>query len=177
MARLQGRTLFFITSPRTPQKMIPEIEILVNNFANRAWNMQSQEDFMKRLVADSNFEGVGSPKDLAFSARDRINRGPKALGLVDLKPKISLTEAGKNFLNEETTEETLLRQLLKFQLPSPYHTETENLSGVFFVKPYLEFFRLIFTLENVTFDELMIFGMQLTNYNKFDEVVSKIKKI
>ena len=176
MARLQGRTLFFITSPRTPQKMIPEIEILVNNFANRAWNMQSQEDFMKRLVADSNFEGVGSPKDLAFSARDRINRGPKALGLVDLKPKISLTEAGKNFLNEETTEETLLRQLLKFQLPSPYHTETENLSGVFFVKPYLEFFRLIFTLENVTFDELMIFGMQLTNYNKFDEVVSKIKK-
>ena len=100
MARLQGRTLFFITSPRTPQKMIPEIEILVNNFANRAWNMQSQEDFMKRLVADSNFEGVGSPKDLAFSARDRINRGPKALGLVDLKPKISLTEAGKNFLNE-----------------------------------------------------------------------------
>lgn len=176
MARLQGRTLFFITSPRTPMKMLPEIEILVNNFTNRTWNTQSQEDFMKCLAADPNFEGVGSPKDLAFSARDRINRGPKALGFVDLKPTISITEAGKNFLDEETSEEALLRQLLKFQLPSPYHTETENLSSVFSVKPYLEIFRLIYTLGKVTFDELMIFGMQLTSYNKFDEVVAKIQK-
>lgn len=176
MARLQGRTLFFITSPRTPMKMLPEIEILVNNFSNRTWDIQCQEAFMTRLAVDPNFEGIGSSKDLAFSARDRINRGPKALGFVDLKPTISITEAGKGFLEEETAEETLLRQLLKFQLPSPYHTETENLTGVFFVKPYLEIFRLISTLENLTFDELMIFGMQLTSYNKFDEVVAKIKK-
>jgi len=27
MARLQGRTLFFITSPRTPMKMLPEISL------------------------------------------------------------------------------------------------------------------------------------------------------
>ncbi len=176
MVRLQGRTLFFITSPRTPMKMLPEIEILVNNFSNRTWDIQCQEAFMTRLAVDPNFEGIGSSKDLAFSARDRINRGPKALGFVDLKPTISITEAGKSFLEEETAEETLLRQLLKFQLPSPYHTETENLTGVFFVKPYLEIFRLISTLENLTFDELMIFGMQLTSYNKFDEVVAKIKK-
>ena len=176
MARLQGRTLFFITSPRTPMKMLPEIEILVNNFSNRTWDIQCQEAFMTRLAVDPNFEGIGSSKDLAFSARDRINRGPKALGFVDLKPTISITEAGKSFLEEGTAEETLLRQLLKFQLPSPYHTETENLTGVFFVKPYLEIFRLISTLENLTFDELMIFGMQLTSYNKFDEVVAKIKK-
>lgn len=152
MARLQGRTLFFITSPRTPMKMLPEIEILVNNFAGRTWNGQCQENFMKCLAADQNFEGVGSPKDLAFSARDRINRGPKALGFVDLKPTISITEAGKNFLDEETTEEALLRQLLKFQLPSPYHTETEKLSSVFSVKPYLEIFRLIYGLTAIKFD-------------------------
>ena len=176
MARLQGRTLFFITSPRTPMKMLPEIEILVNNFTDRRWNKQIQEEFMRCLAADQNFEGVGSSKDLAFSARDRINRGPKALGFVDLKPTISLTEAGKNFLDEETTEEALLRQLLKFQLPSPYHTETKNSRSVFSVKPYLEIFRLIYILKKVTFDELMIFGMQLTSYNKFDEIVGKIHK-
>ena len=176
MAYLKSRTLFFITSPRTPMKMLPEINLLVNNFTGRTWNTKSQEEFMKCLAADPNFEGVGSPKDLAFSARDRINRGPKALGFVDLKPTIAITEAGKRFLDEDTSEEALLRQLLKFQLPSPYHTETNNLSGVFFVKPYLEFFRLIYTLKKVTFDELMIFGMQLTDYSKFDEIVSKIQE-
>jgi len=176
MARLQGRTLFFITSPRTPMKMRPEIELLVKEFTNKAWNTKTQEAFMKSLAEDENFEGVGSPKDLAFSARDRINRGPKALGFVDLKPCIKITDAGKLFLDEEVSEEALLRQMLKFQLPSPYHTELEGKSSVFSVKPYLEIFRLIYELEKVTFDEIMIFGMQLTSYTKFDDIVKKIKQ-
>lgn len=176
MARLQGRTLFFITSPRTPLKMVPEIKLLVQNFTGKVWNPVTQENFMLELANDPSFEGNGSPKDLAFSARDRINRGPKALGFVDLKPTISISEAGKMFLDEETTEEALLRQLLKFQLPSPYHTETNQLSGIFAVKPFLEIFRLIYTLEKVTFDEIMIFGMQLTNYNNFENIVEKILK-
>lgn len=157
-------------------KMVPEIEILAKNFAGKKWDNDSQESFIKKLVENPNFKGIGSPKDLAFSARDRINRGPKALGFVDLKPTISLTEAGINFLNAETAEEALLRQLLKFQLPSPYHTESKNTGSVYFIKPYLEMFRLIYILGRVTFDELMIFGMQLTDYNKFDEVISKIHK-
>lgn len=176
MARLQGRTLFFITSPRSPFKMIPEISLLVKDFTGKEWNTTTQEEFIKELVQDEHFEGIGSPKDLAFSARDRINRGPKALGFVDLKPSIQLTDAGKNFIDEDLYEEALLRQLLKFQLPSPYHTETTNPDVTFCVKPYLEILRLIYTLEKVTFDEIMIFGMQLTSYTKFDEVVQKILK-
>lgn len=176
MARLQGRTLFFITSPRSPFKMIPEISLLVKDFTGKEWNTTTQEEFIKELVQDDHFEGTGSPKDLAFSARDRINRGPKALGFVDLKPSIQLTDAGKNFIDEDLCEEALLRQLLKFQLPSPYHTETTNPDVTFCVKPYLEILRLVYTLEKVTFDEIMIFGMQLTSYTKFDEVVQKILK-
>ncbi|MCT6520249.1 AlwI family type II restriction endonuclease [Ruminococcus bicirculans] len=176
MARLQGRTLFFITSPRSPFKMIPEISLLVKDFTGKEWNTTTQEEFIKELVQDEHFEGTGSPKDLAFSARDRINRGPKALGFVDLKPSIQLTDAGKNFIDEDLCEEALLRQLLKFQLPSPYHTETTNPDVTFCVKPYLEILRLVYTLEKVTFDEIMIFGMQLTSYTKFDEVIQKILK-
>lgn len=176
MAYLQGRTLFFITSPRSPMKMLSEISLLVNNYSEKPWNSDTQISFMKALSQNENFEGTGSSKNLGFSARDRINRGPKALGFVDLKPAIRLTEAGENFLNEDLSEETLLRQLLKFQLPSPYHIETDKTSGIFRIKPYLEILRLIYTLERVTFDEIMIFGMQLTNYTKFDTIVKKIKK-
>jgi len=156
--------------------MIPEISLLVKDFTGKEWNTTTQEEFIKELVQDEHFEGTGSPKDLAFSARDRINRGPKALGFVDLKPSIQLTDAGKNFIDEDLCEEALLRQLLKFQLPSPYHTETTNPDVTFCVKPYLEILRLVYTLEKVTFDEIMIFGMQLTSYTKFDEVVQKILK-
>lgn len=39
----------------------------------------------------------------------------------------------------------------------------------------MEIFRLIDSLEYLSFDELMIFGMQLTHYNRFDEICAKIK--
>lgn len=176
MAYLKSKTLFFTTSPRSPLKMIPEIEVLHNNFEGEVWNKKTQVAFIKKLAEGNDFEGQGFDKDLALSARDRINRAPKALGFVDLKPTIQLTEPGKKLVGGNRTEEVLLRQLLKFQLPSPYHKEPEQFDGLFGVKPYLEIFRLIYELGTVSFDELMIFGMQLTHYNKFEIVVSEIKR-
>lgn len=176
MAYLKSKTLFFTTSPRSPLKMIPEIEVLHNNFEGEIWNTDTQVAFIKKLAEGSDFEGQGSDKDMALSARDRITRAPKALGFVDLKPVIKLTEPGEKLISGKRTEEVLLRQLLKFQLPSPYHKEPEQFHGLFGVKPYLEIFRLIYELGTVSFDELMIFGMQLTHYNKFDQVVSEIKQ-
>ena len=176
MAYLKSKTLFFTTSPRSPLKMIPEIEVLHNNFEGKVWNTDTQVAFIKKLAEGSDFEGQGSEKNMALSARDRITRAPKALGFVDLRPVIKLTEPGEKLINGKRTEEVLLRQLLKFQLPSPYHKEPEDFNGLFGVKPYLEIFRLIYELGTVSFDELMIFGMQLTHYNKFEQVVSEIKQ-
>lgn len=176
MAYLRRGTLFFTTSPRTPLKMIPEIEVLEKYFEGTVWNSDTQVEFIKKLAEGKDFQGKGSAKDMALSARDRINRAPKALGFVDLKPTISLTEPGKRLISGKRTEEVLLRQLLKFQLPSPYHKEPKKFEGIFGVKPYLEIFRLIYELGTLSFDELMIFGMQLTHYLKFDEIVAEIKQ-
>lgn len=176
MASLTGsRYLFFTTSPRTPMKMLPEIEVLNNEFEGKKWNADSQVKFMEALIGADFFEGNGA-KDLAFAARDRVNRSPKALGFIDLKPSIRITDAGKEFLNAKNKEEVLLRQLLKFQLPSPYHTKSTSEKNIFNVKPYLEIFRLIYKFGTLSFDELMLFGLQLTDYNKYDEVVDKIEK-
>lgn len=176
MAYLKSKTLFFTTSPRSPLKMIPEMEILQNYFVGKKWDTETQVEFMKKLVEGRDFAGQGSEKYMAFSARDRVNRAPKALGFVDLKPEIRITEAGKRLINGKRTEEVLLRQLLKFQLPSPYHKEPEKFEGLFHVKPYLEMFRLIYELGTVSFDEFMIFGMQITHYKMFENVVADIRQ-
>lgn len=176
MAYLKSKTLFFTTSPRSPLKMIPEIQVLSAYFDGKIWNTDTQVAFIKKLAESSGFEGQGSAKNMALSARDRITRAPKALGFVDLKPSIKLTEPGKRLISGKRTEEVLLRQLLKFQLPSPYHKEPEQFDGLFCVKPYLEIFRLIYELGTVSFDELVIFGMQLTHYRKFDSVIAGIRQ-
>lgn len=174
MARIDNKALFFTTSPRTPAKMIPEIRLLHELFEGRKWNSTTQEEFIDSLAQSDFFEGTGSPTDKAFSARDRINRAPKALGFVDLKPHIALTEAGRALISGKRPQEIFLRQLLKFQLPSPYHIENRAIEGTFYVRPYLEIMRLVRELEYITFDELKIFAVQLTDYRKFDEVKAAI---
>ncbi len=174
MAYLKNRALFFTTSPRTPSKMIPEIQLLCEHFTGRKWNKQSQIEFVDLLAQSNFFEGNGSANNKDFSARDRINRAPKALGFVDLSPHIELTDAGKAFIYGKRPQEVFLRQLLKFQFPSPYHVEIDTIKGTFFIKPYLEIMRLVRDLGSMSFDELKIFALMMTDYRQYDIVKESI---
>lgn len=176
MASLSNKVLFFTTSPRSPLKMVPEIVLLDQQFSGMIWNNRTQIEFIDALATSDFFEGVGSPSDKAFSARDRINRAPKSLGFVDLNPTIQITPAGREFIYGKRYQEVFLRQILKFQLPSPYHVEKEHISGAFRIRPYLEIFRLIRELGYLTFDELKIFAVQLTDYNDFIRINQDIIK-
>jgi hypothetical protein len=154
--------------------MIPEIELLNAHFAGKEWNYEKQAAFMQLLREENFFNGDGT-NDPAFSARDRINRAPKALGFVTLSPVIELTTAGQELIQTKHKEEIFLRQLLKFQLPSPFHKPTDK-AAVFCVKPYLEIFRLIRHFGSLNFDEIMLFGLQLVDYRIFDDIVAKIEQ-
>jgi len=174
MARIGSKVIFVTTSPRTPAKMIPEIGLLHAHFSGQKWNNETQRAFMEILREENFFNGKGA-NDPAFSARDRINRAPKALGFVVLSPAIQLTPAGEKLVNSRRKDEIFLRQLLKFQVPSPFLKPTEN-SAEFFVKPYLELFRLIRQFGSLRFDELMMFGLQLIDFRKYNRIVEKINQ-
>jgi hypothetical protein len=154
--------------------MIPEIGLLNTHFSGQQWNTETQRAFMELLKEENFFNGEGA-NDPAFSARDRINRAPKALGFVILSPTIQLTPAGEELVNSRRKEEIFLRQLLKFQVPSSYHKPSEN-SAIFWVKPYLELFRLVRHFGSLKFDELMIFGLQLVDFREFETIVEKINQ-
>ncbi len=174
MARIDSKVIFVTTSPRTPAKMIPEIELLNTHFAGQKWNTETQLAFMELLKEENFFNGEGA-NDPAFSARDRINRAPKSLGFVVLSPVISLTPAGLELVNSRRKDEIFLRQLLKFQVPSPFHKPSAN-SADFWVRPYLELFRLVRHFGSLKFDEVMIFGLQLVDYREFETIVEKINQ-
>lgn len=173
MARINSRTLFLTTSPRTPSKMIPEIMLLVEHFAGKKWDKESQCAFMEVLKNENFFNGKGE-NDPAFSARDRINRAPKSLGFVKLSPTIKLTPAGEQLISSKRKDEVFLRQMLKFQVPSPYH-KPSNKAAKFCIKPYLEMLRLVRRMGTLKFDELQMFGMQLTDWHDFERIVQKIE--
>ena len=176
MASLNNRrTLFATTSPRTPSLMLSDIQLLAEHFSGQPWNKATQEAFTELLYrqdADKGKRLLSGYKDLV--ARDRINRSPKKFGFVRLTPAVELTPAGRLWLDAPRKAEILLRQLLKYQLPSPYHTQARG-EVRFCVKPSLELFRLIRHLGFITFDEMMAFGLRLTDYHRFDHIVSLIE--
>ncbi len=175
MANLsKSDTLFAFTSPRTIEKIIPEIDLLVQNFSGEIWsgNDDVQSRFFNLLFDSGFYDGDKKPNDIPFAARDRITRAPKALGFVNLSPQIALTEAGDRLLSGKRAHETITRQLMKFQLPSPYHTDKEER---FYVKPYLELLRLVYELDGLSKSEIAIFFLQLTHIDKYSEIKSKIE--
>lgn len=175
MANLsKTKALFGFTSPRTIEKIIPEISLLLQHCGGRRWDKTVQRAFFDILFKSGFYEGDKRPKDEEFAARDRINRAPKALGFVDLKPVIRLTTAGEALLKGIRVHEIFAKQLFKFQLPSPYH-KIPTQRG-FNVRPYLELLRLVKVLGDVSKTEIALFFLQLTHHHKFDAVVDAIRQ-
>lgn len=56
MAKIHNKTLFFTTSPRTPAKMIPEIQLLHEKFSGCSWDILTQEKFIDELAKNEFFE-------------------------------------------------------------------------------------------------------------------------
>lgn len=154
--------------------MLPEISLLISRFSGQKWDKKTQEIFTQALYEQDDNKGKRLRSGYTdFVARDRINRSPKKFGFVLLSPVIALSPAGKVLLEATNKEDILLRQFLKVQYPSHYHLPGKHCAS-FWVKPYLELFRLIRHFGSLSFDELMLFGLQLTDYRLFDSIVDQI---
>lgn len=175
MAQLKSRFLPGTTSPRNPQLIVDYLTMLTP-FEGKPWNKETQEQFyekMKKNLVSESF--VGNSNNPALSARDKINRAPKLLGLVSLYPVISITEAGEVFCKKEKLrQEVLIRQMMKVQFPSPIHKETVVSKGYFNIHPYLELLRMIYTVDGLLPRELKLFGVTLTDYRNFDEKIEEL---
>lgn len=169
----KSNVIFGFTSPRTIEKIVPEIRLLVERFEGERWtgNDDLQTKFFNLLFESGFYEGSSKPENITLAARDRITRAPKALGFINLSPVISLTSAGQILLRSKNISDIVTRQLLKFQLPSPYHKDK---SGRFFVKPYLEILRLIYEMDGLRKHEIAMFALQLTHLKDYERVKNMI---
>lgn len=176
MAIIKSRFLFGITSPRNPER-IPHYLNLLRPFVGRRWQPQTtQIEYYRAMVGNQlgDFD-IGESRDPAFSARDKITRAPQTLGFVKLQPEIQITAAGEAFLIPELQKETLIRQMMKVQLPSPLHNETAINRGMFNIKPYLELLRMINLVGDLYPRELKLFGITMTDYHQLDQKITELR--
>ena len=168
------RTWSVPTSPRSPYKL-QNTMILIEKFEGKLWNKAAQLDFAKELETAEFYEGAVSQNHPDFAARDRVNRSPKTFGFVRLgrNRPLEVTPAGKQLISGRGEEDLFLRQLLKWQYPSPNH-DTEY-SQTFCIRPFLELLRLVFDLDGLSKDELMLWGVPLIRHQNYQQALDGIK--
>lgn len=154
--------------------------IIDNNLNNRPYNENLQIRFYNDLVQSHYSKSIGNinKKNLSFAGRDKLTRMPQALGFLIARTgkNLTITKAGKLLMNHYLFSDVITHQMLKFQLPSPLHTTRKENKGLFNVKPFLEILRLIDTLGYLTYKELILFGMTLTDYHNFNQKISDVRK-
>lgn len=173
-----SRSWFFPTSPRSPGKIQGELRIL-KKFEGSAWNPYTQTRFMKELARYEDFEGYGYGRELAFSARDRINRAPRLLGFVYLPHKkdqpFIFTGAGNELINANEEELPFLfqRQICKVQFSSPLH----NSKGFnqMKIRPLTAMIYLLESLETLSKEEIALFALPTLNYEDLDDTIESVE--
>lgn len=176
MATFSSRYIFFSTSPRNPRLIQGILKVILDGgLDGKEYTRELQAQFYNLYSeSDVGVKGANSSKSPDLSGRDKLTRAPQSLGFLQTqagKP-LQITAAGKQLLNNDLFEDVLMHQMLKFQLPSPLHHETAQNKGRFYIKPFLEILRLIDTLQYLTYDELTIFGMSMTDYKNFQVTVN-----
>jgi len=147
------------TSPRTPSKIKAELAAL-QPYHGKTWDREAQRQFTETLKTLKNFEGQGSTGNETFTARDRV-KGMKTYGFVfhDRPTHIlTITPAGMALIASTPAEEQeiFLRQLLKWQFPSPQHSDSDyavrNMFGVrgFDLKPLILVMRVAKGVGGIT---------------------------
>lgn len=180
MATFSSRYIFFSTSPRNPRLIQGILKVILDGgLDGKEYTRELQAQFYNLYSeSDVGVKGANSSKSPDLSGRDKLTRAPQSLGFLQTqtgKP-LQITAAGKQLLNNDLFEDVLMHQMLKFQLPSPLHHETAQNKGRFYIKPFLEILRLINTLQYLTYDELTIFGMSMTDYRNFQVTVDAIRQ-
>ena len=174
-----SRAWTFPTSPRSPHKIKPELELL-SQLVDKTWTRSSGQIEFSRLLSDSGeFEGDGSKKDPTFSARDRT-RAPKQLGLIEVRkvskiPVLSITAAGQELLNLSEGEEAsfFLNQIAKVQYPSVQHNA--GCYAEMDCRPLTISIVILQSVGSITKEEFGLFVNTCTHLDDVDDSIAGIQ--
>lgn len=172
----KSRAWFFPTSPRSPEVVLDDLKLMAR-LDGRPWGLQIQQDFAA-LWAEARGIDPAAFHDPGFTARDRMTRAPRLLGLTHKpdrgqKGPFVLTEAGHALL--EAVDPTLVfqRQIAKVQFSSPLHNNRgfEDMR----IRPLTAIVYLMNHLGQLTLDEIAMFVLTTIHYKLLNSTITAIQ--
>jgi AlwI restriction endonuclease len=112
------------TTARNPARIRPALSVFARDFVGRPWDETAQLEFYARMKDEGLIESVATGESSAIHAR-KFAAVFNQLGLaiaLESSPPARLLPSGAVLLTTEEPGDVYLRQLLKYQLPSPRET-------------------------------------------------------
>jgi AlwI restriction endonuclease len=157
------------TTARNPMRLRPALQLFIRTMSGRPFRESEQQEFLNELVAvrlvDSDRTTGGSDGGRKFASAF------KPLGFVTDwsrgKPW-TITPVGQTLLNNPELEEVIfLRQLLKYQIPSPLESGRRVVG--FHVRPFRLLLRFLYRAREEDLGGLTKFEMALYVITMLDE--------
>ncbi len=182
-----SRTWYVPCSPRSPEKIAPELAELAKLEGVR-WRERNavgdpihQIAFAESLKRLESFEGHISASDPAFSARDRF-APMQTLGFafVDSAGVLRITPAGYRLIEGVRVQELFLKQMLKWQYPSWQHGGNPRTRRSYppvvqmDIFPFVETLRVCRDLGGLSKREIAIFLLPALNRTEIPRVTQMI---
>ncbi len=186
---MASRTWYVSCSPRSPEKIAPELEQLAR-LEGESW---SEKDGAKKLINQvrfahylrglPTFEGSISKKHPDFSARDRLApMQTYGFAYIDSDRTIKITEAGHRLIKGERVQELFLKQMLKWQYPSWQHGGKPRTRHLYppvdqmNVHPFVATLYACYELDGLSKEELAIFLLPVLRRDKVRYSIDKIRE-
>ncbi|MDX9971040.1 MAG: AlwI family type II restriction endonuclease [Candidatus Gracilibacteria bacterium] len=172
------------TTIRNPQRIKDGLELL-KKFEGKSWDYDLQREFYDEANKRGIMESDGSKvKEKELHARKWVSclnqLGFARAWKSEEKGPVEITDVGNQLVNDEITfEEAMLRQLLKYQLPSPIESGKNYES--FHVHPFRVFLEIIYGLyrqdvSGLTKEEIGLFVITNLKDEDCSESIEEIVK-
>jgi len=176
------------TTLRNPRRIRAGLKLLQELFEGKRWDEGGQRLFYEKLVErkliETQSDDLPPLKTRGINGR-KWAAAPNQLGLCRAwtkkkKGKVTITDAGKELIksdNEQLQQEVFLRQLLKYQIPSPLEFDLKYLG--FEIMPFRLLLKIIYELsekgyKGVTKDEIALFIITTIKNTDTDATIDNI---
>lgn len=174
------------TTVRNPDRLRDGLEVLKENFGGKEWNLNQQERFFNLLKAKGVYE-IGEENYARMTKARKQEHARKWVSVLNQlgfsfayesseKPVI-ITEAGNALLkHHELEEEVFLRQLLKYQKPSPLPKQSGDAFSHVDILPFVASLKIVYEAEGLSKEEISIFLNTTIRMKDITSTIAQIKE-
>ncbi len=173
------------TTVRNPDRLRDGLRILKENFEGKEWNLNQQERFFDLLkekgvyeIEEENYEQMTEARKQEHARKwiSVLNQLGFSFAYESSEKPVIITKAGNALLKHPDLEdEVFLRQLLKYQKPSPLPKQSGEAFSRVDILPFVASLKIVYKSGGLSREEISIFLNTTLRMKDVDSTIAQIE--